>query len=208
MAEGRFVHAGKGYAFMLPSAQWAVDADAWVYEREFGRLILKKRESRYVQRDRRGARTGNDLEIRLRRPRTYEELILNMDIGFQHKTRPMQLLIGTISKAKLVKFLKGRFKKADMELPENLIVGYLQRLQLLYSSQNPAAITSRKLPLGGQAYRLEGEDGRNIQVVYGIALAREYLFIALRAIKTVSESDLKAGLQDLDGLVDALVQSQ
>ena len=207
IAEGRFAHEAKGYAFILPTADWTIDKDAWVYEREFGYVVVKERESRYVLRNNQ-KNSLDDIEIRPRLPKTHEKLILAMDIGFQHKTRPMQLLVGTILEGNLIKFLKGGFIKTDSDLPENLIAGYLQHLQFFYSSQQPALITSRKLPHAGLTHRLEWDDGQNIRVLYGIALTREYLFVVLRADTTISKSDLKVGLQDLDRLVEACVRLQ
>lgn len=209
IADGRFVHESKGYAFNLPAAGWVIDKDAWVHEQEFGRVFVKKQQSRYVmRRNQRSTEAGTAIEIRPRRPKIHEKVILDMDIGFRHETRPMQLLIGTISAGDLIRFLKGGSLKADSDLPENLIAGYLQHLQFFNSSQRQALITSRKLPQAGRAYRSEWEDGEGIRVLYGIALTRAYLFIALRADKTVSKSDLNEGLQDLDELVEACVLLQ
>lgn len=209
IVEGRFVHETKGYAFILPPADWAIDKDSWAYEWEFGYVVVKKRRSRYVLlRKPRGTETENELEVLRRPPKKIHKLILDMDIGFQYKTRPMRLLVGTISAGDLIKFLKGNFIKTDSDLPENLIAGYLQQLQLFYSSQQPASVTSRKLPHAGMAYRLEWDDGQDICVLYGIALARKYLFVALKADKAISKSDLKEGLQDLDWLVETCVRLQ
>jgi hypothetical protein len=209
IAEGRFVYETKGYAFTLPPADWEIDKDAWVYEREFGHVVVKKRESKYVlRRNRRNPQDANDIQIRPRRSKTIKKLILDMDVGFQHKTQPMQLLIGTISEGNLIKFLKGGFIKTDSDLPENLIAGYLQRLQLFYPPRQPALITSRNLLHAGLAHRLEWHDEQGIRVLYGIALTREYLLISLQADKKTSPADLKVGLQDLDRLVEACVRLQ
>lgn len=209
IAEGRFVHETKGYAFILPPADWAIDKDAWVYERKFGHVIVKKRRSRYVlRRNRSNQQDGSDIQIRPRLPKIIKKLILDVDIGFQHTTRPMRLLVGTISEGDLIKYLKGGFIKTDSDLPANLITGYLQRLQFFYSAQQTALITSRKLPHAGRAYRLEWDDGQDIRVLYGIALTREYLFISLQADKKTSPADLEVGLQDLDRLVEACVRLQ
>jgi hypothetical protein len=209
IAEGRFVHETKGYAFTLPPADWTIDKDAWVYEREFGHVVVKKHRSRYVlRRNRRNPQDANDIQIRPRRPKTIKKLILDMDVGFQHKTQPMQLLIGTISEGNLIKFLKGGFIKTDSDLPENLIAGYFQRWQNFYSSKRTALITSTELPQAGRADRLEWDDGQDIRVMYGIALNRNFLFFSLQADKETSAADLKVGLQDLDRLVEACVRLQ
>jgi len=207
IVDGTFVHESKGYSFILPGADWAIDKDAWVHENEFGYLVVKKQRSRYVvRRNRNKTEPGNDIEIRLLPPKTYEKLILDMDIGFQHKNQPMKILIGTISEGDLIKFLKGNFLKTDSDLPENLIAGYMERIQFFHPPQQPALITSRKLSHAGQANRLKWDDGRQLRVLYGIALVRKYLFVLLQADKQTPASEFQEGLQALDELVEAIVR--
>ena len=205
--DGTFVQESKGYSFILPGADWAIDKDAWVHEDEFGYVLVKKKKSRYIlRRNRRNQTPRNEIEIRFRPPKTYEKLILDMDIGFQHKNRPMKILIGTISVGGLIKFLKGNFLKTDSDLPENLIAGYMERIQFFHPPRQPVLITSRKLPHAGQANRLEWDDGRQLRVLYGIALTRKYLFFLLQADKKTPASDFQKGLQALDGLVETSVR--
>lgn len=202
-----FVQESKGYSFVLPGIDWAVDEDAWLYERDFGYLLVKgKPEKRILNtRDRRGSNTG-DLEIRPAPGEEYEVLLLNMDAGFRHKAHASKILVGTILEGDLIKFLKGDFIKTDSDLPDNLIAGYMEHLQGFYPPQvtDPAAITVRTLPKRGQAYRMEWVSGEGRRILYGIPLYKEFLFLTLQVNRNAPASVVEEGSKALDQMVESL----
>jgi len=209
ISAGRFVQEAKGYTFIVPSGDWAVDKDAWIYERAFGNVTVKDSGTRYriiLRGNRNQPAQGSNFDIRPLPRIDHERLIFNLDIGFQHRTQPIKLLIGTISEGDVIKFLKGNLIKTDSDLPKNLVAGYFQRLVHFYSSPEPASITSRKLLHAGPATRLEWNDGEDIRVLYGIALNREYLFFSLQAENKIRSEDLEVGRQALDALVESCVR--
>ncbi|GJL78644.1 MAG: hypothetical protein NPINA01_16330 [Nitrospinaceae bacterium] len=206
ITDGTFVQAAKSYSFSVPEVGWQKDKDAWVYERELGHVIIKKHRSRYALERSNRQRTNNrdDIEIRPRPPKTYEKLIWDLDVGFQHPTQPMQILVGTIPESDLIKFLKGKFIKTDSDLPDNLLAGYMERLQFLHPPDRPAQITTKNLPSPKMAKRLEWADGKYFRALYGVALHREYLFVLLRANQKVPVREWEEGTQTLDRLIETL----
>ena len=205
--DGKFLEETKGYAFDLPGAEWEIDKDAWVYEREFGEVFIEIPGSKYVLRDRRRRNDPDeDLDLRPRREKKEKRLILDMDIGFKHKTQAMKLLVGTISEDYLIKFLKGKFVLTDSDLPENLVAGYMERLLFLYPTRQPGSITSQSLPNTGTVDRLQWNEEGNLRVIYGIALSREYLFISLLTEEGLPVSEFNKGVQALDQWIHSFVR--
>jgi len=205
----QFVHDNKGYAFILPGVDWEIDAEAWRYERDFGYIIVtKKPKKRFFRsfRNRNGTQS-DDLNVRLLPEKKVEKLILNMDLGFRHKIHAGEILIGTIIEGSLIKFVKGNFAKNDIDLPRNLIAGYMERLRGFYSPQGiePANVTVRTLDRSRRAYRVEWIEGQDLRVLYGMSLYKEYLFISLQVNKKTPAEEIEEGLKTLDQLVESVV---
>jgi hypothetical protein len=205
----QFVHDNKGYAFLLPEVDWEIDEEAWRYERDFGYIIVsKKPKTRSVRKSRTPSGTQpDDLNIRLVPAKKIKKLLLDMDSGFRHKTRASEILVGTIIEGSLIKFIKGNFPKNDVDLPQNLIAGYMKRLQGFYSplDAKPAAVTVRTLAQSRRAYRMEWVEGQDLRVLYGISLYKEFLFISLQVNLKSSAEEIEEGLKTLDQLVESVV---
>lgn len=204
-----FIQTSKGYSFVLPEGNWEKDDEAWRSERDFGYIFARKiPRSRFV-RNRRSLSGANreNLNIRTRTERKVEKLLLDMDVGFRHKTHTGKILVGTIIEGSLAKFIKGNFKKTDSELPENLIAGYMKRLRGFYSPKiaDPVVIRVRPLPRAGQAYRMEWVEDREFRVLYGLPLYKEFLFISLRVNEKAKASEIEEGLKTLNQLVESIV---
>ncbi len=204
-----FVHDNKGYAFFLPGVDWEIDEEAWRNERDFGYIIVsKKNKSRVVRKSRTPSGTQPDnLNIRLVPEKKVEKLLLDMDLGFRHKTHASEILVGTIIEGSLIKFIKGNFAKNDIDLPESLIAGYMERLQGFYFSLDatPAAVTVRTLAQSRRAYRMEWVEGQNLRVLYGISLHKEFLFFSLQMNLKLPAEEIEEGLKTLDQLVESVV---
>ena len=205
----KFVHDYKGYAFVLPGVDWEIDEEAWRYERDFGYIIVSKKPKRRLARSfrNRDGTQPDDLNIRLVPEKKVEKLLLNMDLGFRHKTHAGEILIGTIIEGSLIKFVKGNFAKNDIDLPKNLIAGYMERLQGFYSRQSagPAAVTVKTLAQSRRAYRVEWVEGQDLRVLYGISLYKEFLFISLQANLKSSAEEVAKGVKTLVQLVESVV---
>ncbi len=203
-----FVHSNKGYAFVLPGADWEVDGDAWRYERDFGYLLVREKpRPKSIRRS--PSRNGpkpNDLDIRPLPGKKIEKLLLDMDTGFRHKTHAGKILVGTIVEGNLIKFIKGNFTKTDSDLPKNLIRGYMERLRWFYPPQEaePQDVTVRTLAQSGQAYRMQWIEGRDIRIMYGISLYKEILLISLKVDREAPRSAVEEGSKALDRLVESV----
>ena len=204
-----FVHDNKGYAFFLPGVDWEVDKEAWRFERDFGyNIVSRENKTRFVRRPRTRIGTQQDnLNIQTIPEKKVEKLLLDMDMGFRHKTHASEILIGTILEGSLIKFIKGNFAKNDIDLPKNLIAGYMERLQGFYSRQSagPAAVTVKTLAQSRRAYRVEWVEGQDLRVLYGISLYKEFLFMSLQVNLKSSAEEIAKGLKTLDQLVESVV---
>ena len=204
-----FVHDNKGYAFTLPGGGWEVDPDAWRDERDFGYILVKSRpKSRFARRPRDlNARKRQELDIRFAPERKIEKLLLHMDVGFRHKSHPGNILIGTISEGRLIKFIKGNFAKTDSELPENLIAGYMKRLRGFYPPEKTgqALVTVRALARSGQVHQMEWIEGSDKFILYGFSLYREVLFLAFKVNRGAPLPAVAEGAKVLRRLVESVV---
>ncbi|VAX28736.1 hypothetical protein MNBD_NITROSPINAE05-685 [hydrothermal vent metagenome] len=204
-----FVHDNKGYAFTLPGGGWEVDPDAWRDERDFGYILVKSRlKSRFVRKPR-NSNTQNreQLDIRFVPEKKTEKLLLHMDVGFRHKTRPGNILIGTISEGRLIKFVKGNFATTHSELPENLIRGYMERLWDFYPPEKTgrALVTVRTLARSGQVHRMEWIEGPDKFILYGFSLYKEFLFLAFKVDREAPLPAIEEGAKVLKRLVESVV---
>jgi hypothetical protein len=206
-----FVHSHKGYAFALPAVDWEIDEDAWRDERDFGYILVKSRpKTRLVRKPRdRSNPKRNELEFRPVPKKKIEKLLLDMDVGFRHKTHAGTLRVGTIIEGRLIKFIKGNFPKTDSDLPENLIRGYMERLRDFYPPRNvdPKEVTARTLAQPGQVYRMEWIEGRDLRILYGVSLYKEFLFMSFNVDREATPSVIEEGSNALDQLVESVVIS-
>jgi hypothetical protein len=204
-----FVHDNKGYAFTLPGQNWEVDKDAWRDERDFGFILVKSRpKSRFVRKSRNPSiRKREERDIRSVPEKKIEKLLLHMDVGFRHKTRPGKILIGTIVEGSLIKFIKGNFAKTDSELPENLLLGYMERRRDFYSPRNTrqALVTVSTFARSGQVHRMEWIEGRDKFILYGVSLHKEFLFLAFKVNRETPLPVIEEGAKALRQLVESVV---
>ena len=204
-----FVHRHKGYAFVLPAVDWEIDQDAWRDERDFGYILVKSRpKSRFVRKSRdRSNPKRNELDIRPVPAKKIEKLLLDMDVGFRHKTHAGTIRVGTIIEGRLIKFIKGNFPKTDSDLPENLIRGYMERLRDFYPPRNvdPKKVTVRTLAQSGQVFRMEWIEGQDLRILYGVSLYKEFLFMSFKVDREATLSVIEAGSNALDQLVESVV---
>lgn len=206
-----FVHRHKGYAFALPAVDWEIDEDAWRDERDFGYIFIKSRPtSRFVRKSRDSSNPKRkELDIRPVPAKKIEKLLLDMDVGFRHKTHAGTIRVGTIIEGRLIKFIKGNFAKTDSELPENLIRGYMERLWDFYPPRNaePKKVTARTLVQSGQVFRMEWIEGQDLRILYGVSLYKEFLFMSFKVDREATLSVIEAGSNALDQLVESVVLS-
>jgi len=206
-----FVHSNKGYAFVLPGVDWEIDQDAWRDERDFGYIFVKSRpQSRFVRKSRdRNNPKRNELEFRHVPEKKIEKLLLDMDVGFRHKTHAGTIRVGTIIEGRLIKFIKGNFAKTDSDLPENLIRGYMERLRDFYPPENadPEKVTVRTLAQSGQVFRMQWIEGQDLRILYGVSLYKEFLFMSVEVDGEATLSVTEAGSNALDRLVESVVIS-
>jgi len=90
-----FVHETKGYTFVLPGVDWEVDEEAWRNERDFGYVLVRERSKPKFRRYN-GNQSGsepNDFVVRSLPEEEVEKLLLDMDVGFRHKTQMSEPVI-------------------------------------------------------------------------------------------------------------------
>jgi hypothetical protein len=207
-----FVHDNKGYAFTLPGGGWEVDPDAWRDERDFGYILVKSRpKSRFVRKSRNlSIRKREERDIRFVPEKEIEKLLLYMDVGFRHKTHPGNILIGTISEGRLIKFVQGNFAKTHSELPEDLIRGYMKRLWDFYppEKRGEALVTVKTLARSGQVHRMEWIEGSDKFILYGLSLYKEFLFLAFKVDRGMPLPAIEEGTKVLKQLVESVVVTE
>jgi hypothetical protein len=208
-----FVHSHKGYALALPAGDWEIDEDAWRDERDFGYILVKSRpKTRLIRKPRDSSNPKrNELDIRPVPQKRIKKLLLDMDVGFRHKTHGGTIRVGTIIEGRLIKFIKGNFNfaKTDSDLPENLIRGYMERLREFYPPKNldPEKVTARNLDQSGRAFRMEWIEGRDLRILYGISLYKEFLFMSFKVDREAKLSVIETGSNALDQLVESVTIS-
>lgn len=203
-----FVHSNKNYAFVLPGAAWEIDQDAWRDERDFGYILVEKRpNSRLIRRSRdRSDPRRKELDIRPVHKKKIERLLLDMDVGFRHKTHAGTIRVGTIIEGRLIKFIKGKFVTTDSELPENLIRGYMEHLRDFYPpiNEDTKKVTARNLAQSGQVFRMEWIEGQDLRILYGVSLYKEFLFMSFKVNREAARSVIEEGSNTLDQLVESV----
>ncbi len=209
IAGDTFIEASKGYQFVIPGPDWPVDEDAWVYERDFGYLLVKKKPRRAYRRT--VDEKGNPIEdldvLPSLPPKILEKLIFDMDIGFRHKTHDMILLAATAWERELLDLLKEGGIKTDSDFQNNLIKAYFERFPDFHrpkTARRPV-ITIENFPRIGEVPGLKWTGADAVWAMRGIRLDHEFLFFLLRVDKETPAAVLAEGMQALNEIVATIV---